>query len=213
MEFLRKVADVIGLRSALPLKGPYGSWAEARAASTGYDDRRILETVAASTRKVIAGERPYERDGVCFDEVHHHWALLASLQRIALAEGTLNVLDFGGGLGSTYNYVSRLWPGPLRWSIVEQPHFAEAGSAAWAGHAGPQFFHSFDDCLKTSVPNACLLSGVLQYLEDPWTLVKQIVASGIKWVLVDRVPVVDGDRKSTRLNSSHIQKSRMPSSA
>ena len=26
-------------------------------------------------------------------------------------------------------------------------------------------------------------------------------------------PVVEGDRKSTRLNSSHIQKSRMPSSA
>ena len=30
---------------------------------------------------------------------------------------------------------------------------------------------------------------------------------------VIRVPVAHGDRKSTRLNSSHIQKSRMPSSA
>ena len=28
-----------------------------------------------------------------------------------------------------------------------------------------------------------------------------------------RSPLVKGDRKSTRLNSSHIQKSRMPSSA
>ena len=28
-----------------------------------------------------------------------------------------------------------------------------------------------------------------------------------------RMPEMDGDRKSTRLNSSHIQKSRMPSSA
>ena len=27
------------------------------------------------------------------------------------------------------------------------------------------------------------------------------------------VPLIHGDRKSTRLNSSHIQKSRMPSSA
>ena len=28
-----------------------------------------------------------------------------------------------------------------------------------------------------------------------------------------QLPVMSGDRKSTRLNSSHIQKSRMPSSA
>ena len=30
---------------------------------------------------------------------------------------------------------------------------------------------------------------------------------------LERMPKVSGDRKSTRLNSSHIQKSRMPSSA
>ena len=41
----------------------------------------------------------------------------------------------------------------------------------------------------------------------------------ISWVATQRVVSVDGegtaeiDRKSTRLNSSHIQKSRMPSSA
>ena len=30
---------------------------------------------------------------------------------------------------------------------------------------------------------------------------------------LERIAALDGDRKSTRLNSSHIQKSRMPSSA
>ena len=35
-------------------------------------------------------------------------------------------------------------------------------------------------------------------------------ATGMKWSFV---PKPDQDRKSTRLNSSHIQKSRMPSSA
>ena len=33
------------------------------------------------------------------------------------------------------------------------------------------------------------------------------------WNLVNTEPFVNTDRKSTRLNSSHIQKSRMPSSA
>ena len=38
----------------------------------------------------------------------------------------------------------------------------------------------------------------------PWNTVTQVI--------VITIPIV-GDRKSTRLNSSHIQKSRMPSSA
>ena len=36
---------------------------------------------------------------------------------------------------------------------------------------------------------------------------------GAAGTFVVRQPVTRGDRKSTRLNSSHIQKSRMPSSA
>ena len=44
-----------------------------------------------------------------------------------------------------------------------------------------------------------------------WLVVAQI-AAGVQ-ALVGIALIVLGDRKSTRLNSSHIQKSRMPSSA
>ena len=49
---------------------------------------------------------------------------------------------------------------------------------------------------------------VLAYLEDEPS--GQAVADLIAGAHEDRIPI---DRKSTRLNSSHIQKSRMPSSA
>ena len=39
------------------------------------------------------------------------------------------------------------------------------------------------------------------------------IESVIKNLPTNKSPGLDGDRKSTRLNSSHIQKSRMPSSA
>ena len=39
------------------------------------------------------------------------------------------------------------------------------------------------------------------------------VFAGSDWVLKTSKTLLDRDRKSTRLNSSHIQKSRMPSSA
>ena len=43
--------------------------------------------------------------------------------------------------------------------------------------------------------------------------VVQEAVGGTYWLHPDDRPLLDRDRKSTRLNSSHIQKSRMPSSA
>ena len=40
-----------------------------------------------------------------------------------------------------------------------------------------------------------------------------LMAAGLIWALIGMAYAAAGDRKSTRLNSSHIQKSRMPSSA
>ena len=42
---------------------------------------------------------------------------------------------------------------------------------------------------------------------------KALKAEGYRIILVNSNPATIIDRKSTRLNSSHIQKSRMPSSA
>ena len=44
-------------------------------------------------------------------------------------------------------------------------------------------------------------------------LIRETLLAFIKAEGYSVVAVADGDRKSTRLNSSHIQKSRMPSSA
>ena len=41
----------------------------------------------------------------------------------------------------------------------------------------------------------------------------RVLVHGEWWNAISSAPVPSGDRKSTRLNSSHIQKSRMPSSA
>ena len=52
-------------------------------------------------------------------------------------------------------------------------------------------------------PEECLLNAVLGLAGESGELCK----------ILSKVSLDDGDRKSTRLNSSHIQKSRMPSSA
>jgi putative methyltransferase (TIGR04325 family) len=72
-------------------------------ASTGYDSEIILEKTRDALLKVKNGEAAYERDSVLFDEIQYAWPLLTSLMWVAAqAKGILNVLDFGGSLGTTY---------------------------------------------------------------------------------------------------------------
>ena len=73
-------------------------------------------------------------------------------------------------------------------------------------------------------PNGSLFLNVGAKPTDPWTALDvaqavrahfrlQNIIHWIKSIAIDREAAGVADRKSTRLNSSHIQKSRMPSSA
>ena len=50
-------------------------------------------------------------------------------------------------------------------------------------------------------------------LAPGWLLARALGIRGVAATLAWSLTLLFGDRKSTRLNSSHIQKSRMPSSA
>jgi len=83
--------------------GNYENWEAAEKQSVGYDDNLIIDKVLESTLRVKNGEFPYERDSVLFKEIHYDWPILACLMWVAARNGgKLNVLDFGGSLGSTY---------------------------------------------------------------------------------------------------------------
>jgi putative methyltransferase (TIGR04325 family) len=144
------------------LSGNYRSWDEAMASSTGYDSEIILDKTCAALMKVKNGEVAYERDSVLFDEIKYSWSLLAGLMWVAArGGGTLNVLDFGGSLGSTYfqnqAFLSSL-PG-VRWNIIEQPRYVKAGKA-WFENNRLHFYADIADCLTDTQPNVVLLSSV-----------------------------------------------------
>src|SRR6516164_6187668 len=116
--------------SVYGLSGGYGSWDEAVRASTGYDGQMILEKTKTALLQVKNGQAAYERDSVVFAEIQYAWPLLAGLLWVSAQScGRLNVLDFGGSLGSTYfqnrAFLRRL--PEVRWNIIEQPQHIEAG--------------------------------------------------------------------------------------
>src|SRR3546814_8173546 len=98
--------------------------------SSGYSESAILDRVRTATRAVVAGEAAYERDSVLFDKADYPFALITALLRAAAsADMRLDVIDFGGSLGSTYRQCRPLLDAVqhLQWHVVEQPHFVEAG--------------------------------------------------------------------------------------
>ena len=199
----------------LYLSGDYHSWDEALAASTGYDSEIILEKTKAALLKVKSGEAVYERDSVLFDEIQYAWPLLAGLMWVAAQSGgRLDVLDFGGSLGSTYfqnrRFLERL--PAVRWNIVEQPRQVEIGKADFEDEH-LKFYGDIYACLVETQPNVIVLSSVLQYLEQPFDVLRTLLASPCNHLIVDRTPFWDGpaDRLCVQYVPASIYAASYPS--
>ena len=190
----RSLRKFVGGGGRVSFEGPFCSWAEAVQRSSGYDSQEILEKVLAATLKVKNGEAACERDSVLFQEVQYSFPVTAALMWAAARNrGHLSVLDFGGSLGSCYfqnkEFLKELVK--LQWSVIEQPHFVEAGRK-YVQSEQIKFYGNISECLESEDPNIILLSGVLQYLEDPAQALKEILAIGAEIIVIDLTIVNSG---------------------
>lgn len=178
------------------LTGPFSSWEEAIKSSTGYDDDIILQKTKNALLKVKSGEAVYERDSVIFDDFQYSWPLLAGLMWAATqSEGQLNVLDFGGSLGSTYfqnkKFLDKL--PEVQWNVVEQPKHVEMGKCFFQDNI-LKFYYTVEEYLKENTPNAVVLGGILQYLENPHFVFSQILEFSLNCIILDRTPIWNEDK-------------------
>jgi putative methyltransferase (TIGR04325 family) len=170
------------------LEGNFATWEAAAARCVGYEDGEILSKVLAATLKIKQGEAAFERDSVAFDEIEYSWPVLATLMWTAARNGgKLNVLDFGGALGSSYFQNAKFlqYLQNVRWGVVEQHHFVVAGQQ----HIQNQhlrFYSSIEDCLRENQVNVVLLSGVLQYLPSPYDFLDKLIAVKAEAIILDR---------------------------
>jgi putative methyltransferase (TIGR04325 family) len=179
--------------------GDYSSWDNAKKKCIGYSSPEIIAKVRESALKVRNGEFPYERDSVLFNKIQYSYPLLASLLWIAEKNnGRLNVLDFGGALGSSYyqnikflNSISE-----VKWCIVEQSQFVHIGQSEFQNGI-LKFFSSVDDCIASYNIDICILSSVLQYIESPYKLLDSIISKQVKFILIDRTPFIKGKDRIT----------------
>lgn len=195
--------------------GDYPAWEEALRDSKGYDDALILERVKKAALKVKKGEAVYERDGFLFDEVQYSWPVLAGLLWVAAqSQGELNLIDFGGSLGTMY-FQNRLFLKALnrvRWSIVEQKNFVDVGKQYFEDEE-LIFYYDLETCFKEQKPNAILISSVLSYLQNPYEFLNEVISYNIEFIILDRTPMLleEKDRLTVQIIPPEIYPSSYPS--
>lgn len=167
--------------------GAYNSWQEATKECVGYQDDEILYKVKEAVLKVKNGDAVFERDSVIFDQIQYSWPTLAALNWISAQNaGVLKVIDFGGSLGSSY-FQNRKFLKQLKkveWSIIEQHQFVQAGKDDFQDEE-LRFYENVEECYAYTEPQAVLFSSVLQYLEEPYSILLKFFTLKIDYIIVD----------------------------
>lgn len=192
--------------------GSYDDWAVASAHSSGYNSDLILERVKQALLKVKAGEAVFERDSMLFSEIQHSFPVLAGLLRVAAEnDGCLSVLDFGGSLGSSYFQCLEFLAvvSSLKWGVVEQEHFVRCGQEHFECEQ-LRFYYTIADCVNRTAPNVALLSSVLQYVPEPYSVLNELMESDISYLVVDRTPF--SKLRADRITVQHVPQSIYPAS-
>jgi putative methyltransferase (TIGR04325 family) len=174
--------------------GSYTSWEVAKAKCSGYDSENILNKVKSSVLKVIRGEAEYERDSVAFDKHEYSEDFLKALQAV-VKNNELNVIDFGGSLGSAYFQYKRFFAGvKINWIVVEQKHFVDAGNKEIKNDE-LKFSYTIEDALSINRADTILLSSVLPYIEKPSELAEKIQSFGFENIIIDRNAFIEGEKQ------------------
>jgi putative methyltransferase (TIGR04325 family) len=186
--------------------GNYASWQEANALTKGYDEDLILNKVKIAIEKVKNGKAIYERDSVLFDKIEYSFPVLAGFLRIAAVNGNkLNVLDFGGSLGSSYFQNRRFLDvvQSLTWNIVEQSHFVDCGQKNFQNEE-LKFYYSIEECKKDQNPDVIFFSSVLQYLEEPCQFLESVINQGFDFIIFDRTPFLEDETLPERITVQRV---------
>lgn len=204
-------------KSTISFEGDFNNWSDAFAEchTSGYAEHNILQKTLESVLAVKTGEVVFERDSVLFDEIKYSWPLLCAILLSAINSKTyLKILDFGGSLGSTYFQNKKFLDATLKkviYGVVEQSHYVETGNEKISNRS-LRFFYSIEEYLrKWGKPDILIFSGVLQYLSSPFDILEEALSKGVKYVCIDRTPIIRGGGRIMIQNvNKAIYNARLP---
>ena len=195
--------------------GDFQTWEDALTKSDSYESEVILKQTREASLKVKQGEALYERDSYLFyDKIEYPHYLLAALYKNSLIHNSkLNILDFGGSFGSSYNLVKQYIKDsiPIKWNIVEQKKYVEIGKRDFQTKE-LFFFENINECLEKNEINFVLISSVLQYLSNPYSVIEELCKINAFHLLLDRTAFIKGSKERITIQKvpSYIYEASYP---
>ena len=126
------------------------------------------------------------------------------------ADGLADLLALDGDPSDAYGELALWVPG----TDYSRRHVVVQGAARISGSGEPHELVDVEISLRLSddALQRLYFEAKLEGI-PPRTLAQRLIDEGLRMQQHPRIGFMNGDRKSTRLNSSHSQQSRMPSSA
>jgi putative methyltransferase (TIGR04325 family) len=122
------------------------------------------------------------------------------------AQGTLKVLDFGGGAGAYHYAIAKAVLGNrrnLKWNVVETPAMVKEGQLI--GDVDLKFFDNINDAKNDlGAVDLILSSGALQYCQNPLRFLKELTEVGAENIFVTRIPLSESDKSVISIQVSKL---------
>jgi putative methyltransferase (TIGR04325 family) len=115
----------------------------------------------------------------------------------------LNILDFGGGGGSTFAIAQKYF-GPIikSWTVVETPQMVQSASISYDQRLN---FVSEIGGLKSGLYDLVICSSSLQYCDDPEAVLRSVAMLEAEYIWITRTALVE-KRISGIKQVSHVHK-------
>jgi putative methyltransferase (TIGR04325 family) len=183
--FLNKISYYLGRVS---LEKEYATWEDAKKNSLGYDHYFLFKKLKKIYSNTKIGLKFFERDTIIFKKLPYNKTFLNLISNINNKFKYINILDFGGSLGSSFFlYQKKICNFDYKWNIVEQKHIVDFGKRKLENKKF-KFFYNIEQCLKYNKKNKINLfftSDVIQYLESPYNILRTATKSSVPFILID----------------------------
>ena len=171
-------------------QGSYASWEQACQVAGSYDSEEILNKTLHTSRLARDGKIVCERDSVALPQREYLLPTLSGiLMGAARNNGRLNLIDFGGALGSTYRtcmpFLRQL--ASVSWNVIELPQIVELGKMEFED-SSLHFYNTIEECLSHNTIDGILFCGALQYLPDPYAILNSLKKYSFDYLVIDRTP-------------------------
>ena len=186
----------------------FDSWDSAIGASSGYESKEIVSKVL-ETSLLARDEGLHERDGFILDAPDFNpytWIGIIQGHKMINGSRKIRIVDFGGSFGSTYRTLQdqlRKSKIDFEWIVIEQKHFVDLGKTHFETDE-LRFVDGFSSLTNDSV-DIVIFNSVLEYLANPYEIIREALSHSPLVVLVDRTPVNSQDYDT--FSVQHVPKS------